>query len=303
MRFPLSTRVTLGCALLLAIASIAATEARAQGVKKTPARAVPVKASRSAPVVVAPTALTVEEPAVVVPPEPQVAMLAGVVEDSVGTPIIDAEIAILGTSLRTRSGLGGTWRIAGVAPGPIMLSARRVGFQPFAQTMHLRDGETRAIDLTMAELAEKPFELPPTYIIAPRLPYRSVFQQGFFARKSNYPGGTFFTRDDILLMRPVYTSDVFRTTPGFYQYRDRRGQTQWIIRGASTTQNCPIRFFIDGMNVPLNGMSIDELVQPSDIEGIEIYKGVSTVPAEYSGKSMQDDSRCGVVAVWTRVNR
>ncbi len=245
-------------------------------------------------------------PAPVAEPEPvmpQVAMLAGVIEDSVGVPITDAEIAILGTSLRTRSGTGGTWRIPGVVPGPVLLSARRVGYYPQTLTVHVKEGESRALDLTLSEVSARPFVLPEQVIFAPPKKLRSFFHDGFYQRKLSYPGGTYLTREDLLLIKPSVTSDAFRGVAGFYQSRDRRGQSQWVVRGVSGAQVCPIRFFIDGINVPLMGMSIDELVQPTDIEGIEIYKGISTVPAEFSGRSLQDDSRCGVVAIWTRVTR
>ncbi|MBI3789284.1 MAG: TonB-dependent receptor [Gemmatimonadetes bacterium] len=285
------------CALVALAMGTASATITAQGAKKpvkTPAKpAVPIAAPLVAPAVAA-------EPE---PIAPQVAMIAGVIEDSLGAPIIDAEIAILGTSLRTRSSTGGTWRIGGIEPGPVLLSARRVGYLPQTITVHVKSGESRAMDLTMQPMSKAPFQLPEQVIFTTPRPMRSVFHGAFYQRKATYPGGTFYTREDILQLKAVYTSDVFRTTPGFYQSRDRRGQTQWVVRGVTTAQACPIRFFIDGVNVPLNGMSIDELVQPSDIEGIEIYKGLSTVPAEFSGRSNQDDSRCGVVAVWTRVTR
>ena len=301
MRSSIARPVVGLCLTLLCAACVGVSVLGAQGSgRKSGPRPTPAKTPASAKVApaVAPAA-SVEE----VPAEPVVAMLAGVVEDSVGAPIIDAEIAILGTSLRTRSGMGGTWRIGGVAPGPLLLSARRIGYNPHTQTVHVREGETKALDLTLSEVARQAYTLPPLYTFATPAPFRSFFQGGFHGRRLNYPGGTFFTREDLMLIKPFNTSDVFRTTPGFYALRDRRGQTQWVLRGALGSQNCPVRFFIDGSNIPLNGMSIDDLVQPGDVEGIEIYKGMSTVPAEFSGKSLQDDSRCGVVAIWTRVTR
>ncbi len=293
---------------IVAAALLAAGTAQAQGTtRKAAARKAVSKPTAAAEVPPAvPTSLPTVATAAAEDAEPaarQVAMLAGVVEDSIGTPIMDAEIAVIGTALRTRSGSGGTWRLSGVEPGPVLVSARRVGYLPQTLTVHLKEGETRALDLTLNEVMARPYVLPDVMVFTPPRTFRSVFHQGFYSRKLSYPGGTFFTREDLMAFKPQFTSDVFRSTPGFYQYRDRRGQSQWVMRGATTSSNCPIRFFIDGTNIPLNGMSIDELVQPSDIEGIEIYRGASTVPAEFSGRSIQDDSRCGVVAVWTRVTR
>ena len=41
---------------------------------------------------------------------------------------------------------------------------------------------------------------------------------------------------------------------------------------------------------------IDDMVLPSSVEGIEIYRGLSTVPPEF----LNPDAECGVIAIWTR---
>ena len=237
-------------------------------------------------------------------PEPVVlaSSVSGVVEDSVGNPIVGAEIYVTNHPHQTRSGAGGTFRLPGLPSGPLMITARRIGFHPSTVTVHVRPGQSHDLDLTLAVVQARTFELAAVTIIASQTPVRSVFQAGFFLRKATYPGGTFFDREYILAMNPMYLSDVFRTANGMQQVRDRRGQSQWMTR-VNSTGACPVRFFIDGNGVAMNGMSIDDLVRPSEVEGIEIYRGVSTVPAEFSGKSVQDDSRCGVVAIWTRVTR
>ena len=228
--------------------------------------------------------------------------VSGVIEDSVGNPIVGAEIYVTNLPHQTRSGAGGTFRLPGLPSGPLMITARQIGFHPSTVTVHVRSGQSHDLDLTLAVVQARSIELPPVTVIASQTPRRSVFQAGFFLRKATHPGGTFFDREYILAMNPMYLSDVFRTTNGMQAVRDRRGQSQWMTR-VNSTSACPVRFFIDGNGVPLNGMSIDDLVRPSEVEGIEIYRGVSTVPAEFSGKSVQDDSRCGVVAIWTRVTR
>jgi hypothetical protein len=43
-------------------------------------------------------------------------------------------------------------------------------------------------------------------------------------------------------------------------------------------------------------VSVDDLVAPGAIEGIELYRGTATIPAEF----LTPQARCGVVAIWTR---
>ena len=270
---------------------------------KSPAQPV-AKPPASGPRPVGPQAVTAAE-TVASPPaeaEPVSSSVSGVVEDSVGNPLVGVEIYLPSGGQRTRSGAGGTFRLAGLPTGPVMIATRRIGYQATTETVHLRAGESHNMEITMAPMQVRPIVLSTQTVYASPAPMRSVFQAGFFLRKTSYPGGTFFDREYVLRMNPMYISDVFRTTTGMQAVRDRRGHTQWITRVNSTT-NCPVRFFIDGNSVPVAGGTIDDLVQPSEVEGIEIYRGVSTVPAEFSGKSLQDDSRCGVVAIWTRVGR
>lgn len=299
-------------ALLCALSPLAATP---QGRSRTPAPAPPTTAPRPTTTtpatkqpphaVAAPQvtpALSPAEPIEAIDLASANSVVSGVIEDSVGNPIVGADIYIPNLPQRTRSGAGGTYRLPGLPGGPVMIVARRIGYIPTTVTVHLRPGKSHDLDLTLSEIQARGFELPIVTVVAGPGTIRSVFQAGFFLRRATYPGGTFFDRDYIVAMNPLYLSDVFRTTTGMQQVRDRRGNSQWITRVNSTT-NCPVRFFIDGISVPLNGMSIDELVRPIEVEGIEIYRGVATVPAEFSGKSVQDDSRCGVVAIWTRVTR
>jgi hypothetical protein len=62
---------------------------------------------------------------------------------------------------------------------------------------------------------------------------------------------------------------------------------------------CPVQIWVDGMlttraageNVPL-----DDLASPGILEGIEIYRGLATIPPEF----VSPGARCGVIAIWTR---
>lgn len=52
--------------------------------------------------------------------------------------------------------------------------------------------------------------------------------------------------------------------------------------------------FTGGMPVVRDGM--DNLVSPSEVAAIEVYRRASEMPAEYIGS----DAQCGVVSIWTR---
>jgi hypothetical protein len=63
-----------------------------------------------------------------------------------------------------------------------------------------------------------------------------------------------------------------------------------------TTTGCRPAVYLDGLRYPLRGESIDHIVNPMDIEGIEVYSNPAEVPVEYQGPG----SSCGAIVIWTR---
>jgi vitamin B12 transporter len=119
--------------------------------------------------------------------------------------------------------------------------------------------------------------------------------------------GTYFTREDIQRLKPTYMSDLVTRVPGLWVATSGRGTERQIYSNRNAGglgRDCPAQIFVDGrlMNPRLGGvgevvgMSLDEAVHPNDVEGIEIYRGLATVPAEF----LTPDARCAVIAVWTR---
>jgi hypothetical protein len=75
----------------------------------------------------------------------------------------------------------------------------------------------------------------------------------------------------------------------------------------SSGRGCPVQVFVDGLLMTASvmdasgatenaGAAIDDFVSPLSVEGIEVYRGLSTVPPEF----LTPEADCGVVAIWTR---
>ena len=110
-----------------------------------------------------------------------------------------------------------------------------------------------------------------------------------FNRRRNKGSGYFITRQDILERDPLRTSDMLRRVPGLRLGRSSIGSPLIRIRGRS----CQISYFVDGIRAP--GFNIDNVV-PQAVAGLEIYKGTSTIPAEFRGTL----TPCAVIVLWTR---
>lgn len=114
--------------------------------------------------------------------------------------------------------------------------------------------------------------------------------------------GYYLTRHDIEERKPNYVTDMLTAIPGVQLRSSGRGTRRHIFL-TRTGDTCPAQIFVDGFL--LNGRSrvtadqdftLDDAVAPSSVEGIEVYHGLASVPAQF----LNPDSRCGAVVVWTR---
>lgn len=66
---------------------------------------------------------------------------------------------------------------------------------------------------------------------------------------------------------------------------------------ANVTGGCAVLFFLDGVQLrDVYEYPLETYVSASAVAGVEVYRRPSELPAEFSGS----DSRCGVVAIWTK---
>jgi hypothetical protein len=180
----------------------------------------------------------------------------------------------------------GEFRIAVPGPGAYHLRASRVGFATtISPAMELSDDDTVEIEFRVPIDA---VALAPIDVIAySRRPTGPL--GGFYERMDRAAFGTFIDRERIERSPATFASDLLLTVPGVQVYRAGFGQTVLVMRGT-----CIPQLYLDG--VPIRGASIDDLVHPTRIEGIEIYRGPAGAPIEFAGGA----GSCGVVAVWTR---
>ena len=218
------------------------------------------------------------------------AAITGVIkEDSSKAKVIGAEVIIQSLDKKATTDTAGRFTLAGLAHGVHIILVRGIGYQPIRLQAYLVTNDTLEVELTMRKSV---VELAPLEVTATAVP---IGLQEFEERR-NLGNGEFIDWTRIRKEDYRRTSDMFRGVSGVRIRYDRSGQAFL----ASSRNNCPMQVVLDGLSIYKSGSpggppSID-LWSLSGIDAIEVYRGESTTPMQYTGKG----AGCGTVILWSR---
>jgi len=214
--------------------------------------------------------------------------VSGVVRDSARTPVPEAEVTVIAPATLRRqlvTDIAGRFTLEAVPAGPLTIRARRLGYA--ATTVDVvvgPDGQGTDVEIVLravpAELEE--VRVHPNPVGRLREFYDHRQQRGSFAR--------FLELADIRRIAPTSASELFRSVPGITIRAATTGGNTIRIRGCQPT------VWVDGQRIP--GAELDDVVQPSDIGGIEFYPSSAGIPPQYLDPS---NRLCGLILVWTRM--
>lgn len=240
------------------------------------------------------------------PAAAQVRLTGLVIDDDTGQPIAGARVELYDFAgfkfAQFQTDSGGSFSYGLRRPGTYRLRVSRVGFRGTV-TPELSTGPNSYVNVEI-RLKSDAVLLSPLTVVARTPAYSSPVLDGFHARLGSGLG-TFFTRADVERIKPGYLSDLITRVPGLVVATSGMGTTgRHIYVGRNVgIRECPAQIWVDGFLLnprspsgEFVGMTLDEAVMPANVEGIEIYRGLATVPAEF----LNQDARCGVIAVWTR---
>ncbi len=210
-----------------------------------------------------------------------------------GRPLASATMTLLdedGARLAgTQTDSAGSFGLSAARAGAFQLRAERLGYRTAtAPAMELGAGDTLRVEFRLS--AEAVMLAPVVVTGQPRRLTGAL--RDFYERAERRAWGSFVTREEIGRRSPVQTTDLLRTLPGVRLAPTRSGRHAVLLRGG-----CPARVYLDGIRVRLGGTTIDDLVRPQDLEGIEVYPGEAGIPAQYGGLG---GGGCGAVLLWTR---
>ncbi|MEJ2217502.1 MAG: TonB-dependent receptor plug domain-containing protein [Gemmatimonadota bacterium] len=243
--------------------------------------------------------------AVASPAMAQVRVVGRVIENETGDPIKGVDITVRGPyggylahRITDERGVFEYFAKRGVG---IRFAAQRIGYKPNT-TPILFFGKHDFFRVEL-RLDRNAVLLAPLEVIA-RSGRRGSIKLANFRYRVLHGQGHYFTREDIEKRNPNRVTDLLAELPGVRLQSSGKGLRRVVHMARTDATNCPTQIWVDGFLINAPGIlpagadnyTIDDVVQPQDVEGIEVYSGLSTVPPEFLNRWAQ----CGVVAIWTR---
>jgi len=238
----------------------------------------------------------------------QVRIVGRVIEDETEVPISYAEVELRspgGATLgRTEADELGHFEFYVRRVSAVRLHVERLGYEE-STTPVLYFDQHNLLQVEV-RLAPDAILLAPLEIVAWAEVIDNALHEGFRNRVETGLG-TYITREEVEARNPVRVTDILRDVPGIQLSGGTVGGRPAIRMGRAANRNCATQIWIDGFLINRRGITsggslspmdfrIDDMVNPASVEGIEIYRGLSTVPAEF----LNPDADCGVIAIWTK---
>jgi hypothetical protein len=226
-----------------------------------------------------------------------------------GIPAAFVEFLDAGGLVRAAATAGedGFFLLPRVPRGEFRLRVSSLGYaRILSDPARIEEGEALSLTLRVnpTAIALAPLEVTGTVrITSPAL-------STFYARAERGIGGHFFTRDEIDRLNPRRLTELLARVPGVrLDGTTALGGMAGILVSETPSgvggRPCPVQLFLDGTPVQRRSgigasspyaVQVDGLVEPHEVEGIEVYPSLSEVPPEF----LTQDARCGVIAIWRR---
>jgi hypothetical protein len=208
--------------------------------------------------------------------------VVGIVRDTAGIPVARAEVTVMGRTVFSDS--LGRFFVSHTLTDSIRMSVRRMGYESSSFTLSADDAEKNTVDVVLRRFATT---LEAVNVEAMEVRSKTALR-GFDERRERGIG-VFVGRKEIEGHNTRLLSDVLRQKRGVVM---NKGVLRFV---AYQSRNCTPMLWLDGQQAP--GMSLDA-VSATDVEGVELYQSLSTLPPEFHRGNQQIE--CGTIVLWTK---
>lgn len=222
-----------------------------------------------------------------VPPVGAAGRGRSVVLNAQGAPIANATIGA-GSDSTTRSDATGSFTMKWQGHPTTDLVVRALGMQPMTLPGDEFAAPPTAVAVTMDEAGKRLASVDVRSTRSARW-----FEEFEARRKAGL--GSYVTRADIDRRNPSQAWQMLFGVPGMQVAQN--GRVRSLYPGSLGA--CEPAYWVDGVrfaDVGGNAPGPLALIQPTEIEAMEVYPRATGVPSEFGGSN----SACGVVVIWTR---
>lgn len=222
----------------------------------------------------------------------RVARLVGTVVDTLGYPVGDAEVNVLGTDSKTESNRDGAFAMDGLPPGMQIIRVRKVGYKVQYFSIRVAGGQEWEGKIAIKKLPQVLGEVVVVGKFGKPPKYANTSKYDDFYRRRAGKSGRFLTREEIDQRGVGKISELLRSMNGVRIGFTAPQQSEEISFLGCSSDNVGV--WIDGQKMTGAVGEILPLITPSDIEAIEVYQRQVLVPPEYR------DNSCAAIVMWTR---
>jgi hypothetical protein len=210
-----------------------------------------------------------------------------VVQAGTSRGIADVELSIPDSRVRAVSAADGTFMLPDVPPGDYVLTTSHVAYATRSDSIKVQYGTIVRYTIGLAESVIA----MPEIMVDVRSHVLEI--RGFYDRQER-GFGAYLTRFSWEQRMPRIPSDILRGVAGVRVVPGNRGFGSVVL----DRSNCAFRYVVDGARVS-GDFQIDDM--PVEwIEALEVYRGVSQVPGEFTAPPSAARANCGVIVIWTR---
>jgi hypothetical protein len=203
------------------------------------------------------------------------------------------EVFVLDVPRRTMRTRGaGAYLIDSIPAGPHLLGFRRLGVSPLTIPIDVKPNEVTTVD---AQMAVRPGTLPVVVVQSSRGEFYAMPRD--LAQRIRTGQGHYMDYDEIERRHAIRTSDLFSGIAGIEILGNGKiVNTRGVTTINATTCNGGLSMYLDGslLTVADTMATVLDLVQPSEILAIEVYRSPTEVPATLP------QSPCGSIFIWTK---
>ncbi len=211
-------------------------------------------------------------------------VLVGRVADERGTPIPGADVRVSSVSQQVTTDADGWFRVSPMPTGLYYFGVRRIGYRPAADLLRFAANDT--VDVTLERIGPE-LDTVRVQARADAAWEREMRRYNLAIDAARF--GNVLTARDIEERKPIWTSDLFQTQPGFTVMGGGGGARVLGSRG-----RCPPAVFVDGQFVP--GFGIND-IQPRAIKLLVSYRSGASMPAQL--QVPRANTNCGAIMVFT----